>query len=68
MAAMGPSEEKGCLDIPVSASELPSKLKSEDGDPLRFKVECADPGIEYVPYYRIADENFTCYPFLKKTE
>ena len=68
MAAMSPSEEKGFLDIPVSPSELPSKLKPENNDPLRFKVECSEAGIEYVPYYRIADENFTCYPFLKKAE
>lgn len=68
MAAMSPSEEKGFLDIPVAPSELPSKLKPENNDPLRFKVECSEAGIEYVPYYRIADENFTCYPFLKKAE
>ncbi|WP_026076348.1 beta-L-arabinofuranosidase domain-containing protein, partial [Alistipes senegalensis] len=68
MAAMSPSEEKGFLDIPVAPSELPSRLKPENNDPLRFKVECSEAGIEYVPYYRIADENFTCYPFLKKAE
>ena len=66
MAAIGPEIDDGFLDIPVSSSELPLRLKAKSDNPLRFEVQCFTTGIEYIPYYQIGDEDFTCYPFLSK--
>lgn len=65
MGAMGTPENNGMPDIPLTAAELPTKLKPVPGEPLCFKVECGNSDVEYRPYYQIAEEEFTCYPILK---
>lgn len=65
MALTGDSIRDGYLSVPLKAAELVSRLKPVEGDPLRFRVDCGGASLEYIPYYRIGTEEFTCYPFFE---
>jgi DUF1680 family protein len=65
MALSGDSIQNGKINLSVTASELPSKLKSVEGKPLHFTVEGEDKTLEYRPYYGVHKEVFTCYPIFK---
>jgi hypothetical protein len=62
MGLAGDEVKNGVLNLPFAASELTAKLKPVAGKLLHFSIEGTD-GVEYVPYYEIHKETFTCYPF-----
>jgi DUF1680 family protein len=55
----------GILNLPFTADELKAKLKPVADKPLHFRIEGADGSLEYLPYYEIQEESFTCYPLFK---
>jgi len=41
--------------------DLLRQLKPKGGQPLHFTVD-ANPGIEFMPYWQVEKEPFTCFP------
>jgi DUF1680 family protein len=63
MGLSGNVVQNGILNFPFTADELTEKLKPVAGKPLHFSIEGDNNSLEYVPYYEINTELFTCYPF-----
>ena len=63
MGLVGDEVKNGIFNLSVTAGELKSKLKPVAGKPLHFSIEGMNGALEYVPYYEIHNETFTCYPF-----
>ncbi|MCL5945886.1 MAG: glycoside hydrolase family 127 protein [Planctomycetes bacterium] len=55
------------IRLPVTAEELVGRLKPVSNHPLHFYIEGV-PNYQYVPYWQINDESFTCFPVLKTPE
>ncbi|MDR1516618.1 MAG: glycoside hydrolase family 127 protein [Dysgonamonadaceae bacterium] len=66
MGLAGDEVKNGIFNLPFAANELTAKLKPVAGKPLHFSITEIDSSIEYVPYYEIHNETFTCYPFLNE--
>jgi DUF1680 family protein len=62
MGLAGEEVKNGVFNFPFAANELTKKLKPVTGKPLHFSVEGTN-SVEYIPYYEIHSETFTCYPF-----
>jgi hypothetical protein len=67
MGLVGSEVKNGVFNLPFPATELPAKLKPIAGPPLHFNIEGIN-GVEFVPYYEIQNEPFTCYPFFAPTK
>jgi DUF1680 family protein len=63
MGLSGEEVKNGILNLPFTVNELKAKLKPMAGKPLHFSIEGESNSIEYIPYYEINTEQFTCYPF-----
>ncbi|MCX7008674.1 MAG: glycoside hydrolase family 127 protein [Kiritimatiellaeota bacterium] len=63
LAVVGPMDEKQGVSLPIQPKELVQKLKPQPGHPLHFAIE-GDATHEYIPYWEVADQVFTCYPIL----
>ncbi|MGC8539293.1 MAG: hypothetical protein ACP5QA_01545, partial [Phycisphaerae bacterium] len=50
--------------LPVACDDLTQRLRSVPGKSLHFTIAGA-PQYQYVPYFQIAQEFFTCFPVLK---
>ena len=50
--------------LPVASDDLTQRLRSVPGKSLHFTIAGA-PQYQYVPYFQIAQELFTCFPVLK---
>lgn len=71
LAAMGPDKpEKMEIAFPGGASgkdtadRLASLLEPAAGSPLHFTVR-GNPGLQFMPYWQIQDQVFTCYPTVR---
>ncbi|KAA6333876.1 Non-reducing end beta-L-arabinofuranosidase [termite gut metagenome] len=65
MAVTGNSIENGCVNLSLTTTELTSQLKPIAGKPLHFAISDENNALEYMPYYKVNEEKFTCYPFFK---
>jgi hypothetical protein len=63
MGLSGNEVQNGILNFPFTVDKLTAKLKPVAGKPLHFSIEGDNNSLEYVPYYEINTEQFTCYPF-----
>ncbi len=61
MAATGAKDAALRLPSGSSAAELGRFLVAKENAPLRFEVE-GNPGVTYMPYMQVEDEEFTCFP------
>ena len=52
------------VTLPVTADEIAQRLQSVPGKPLHFTIDGA-PQYQYVPYFQIDQELFTCFPVFK---
>ncbi len=55
------------IPLPVTADEIKHRLRAVSGHPLHFAIEGV-PEYQYVPYWQIDKESFTCFPILKTPE
>ena len=67
MAYVSQNGETSNIMLPVSPARLIRSLKPEPGKPLHFTVN-DNSGFEYMPYFEVQEEAFSCYPLagLKK--
>jgi DUF1680 family protein len=49
------------LTLQISAEKLIKSLKAVDGKPLHF-ISNGNRSFEYMPYFEVQDESFTCFP------
>ena len=61
MAFVSMDGQKEKLMLPVSAEKLIKSLNPVPGKPLHFMVN-GNNGFEYMPYFEVQDEPFTCFP------
>ncbi len=61
LAAVGSSTVEFAIDPGHEAEHLANHLEPIDGSPLHFTVR-GNPGQKLMPYWQVADEDFTCYP------
>jgi DUF1680 family protein len=66
MGLVGNEIQNGVIKLPFAAADLSSKLKPVVGKPSHFHIEGESRDIEYVPYFEINTEQFTCYPFFEQ--
>jgi len=59
----GVIDEKGNTTLPAGPNDIANRLKPKAGAPLHFNIDGA-PHHEYIPYWQLADQLFTCYPVL----
>ncbi|MHB1767964.1 MAG: beta-L-arabinofuranosidase domain-containing protein, partial [Phycisphaerae bacterium] len=52
------------VNLPVTAEEIGDRLRPVAGMPLHFAIEGV-PQYQFVPYFEIDKESFTCFPVLK---
>ncbi len=52
------------VNLPVTAEEIIHRLRPVPGKPLYFTIDGV-PTYQFVPYFEIDDELFTCFPVLK---
>jgi DUF1680 family protein len=63
MAAVGPLDNNQQLAFSESPEHLIQSLKPIDGQPLHFSIP-GDPAHQYMPYWLIQNETFTCFPIV----
>lgn len=63
MAVVGPMSEAQGARLPLSPQSLAKSLRPMPGQPLHFAI-AGDAAHQYVPYWQVADEVFTCYPMV----
>jgi len=61
MALVGDVDEKTGARIALPPESLRDHLRAKPGQPLHFAIE-TDSRHEYVPYWLVGNEPFTCYP------
>ena len=61
LAAVGAGEVRLRLEPGRQPGDLLRQLKPKGGQPLHFTVD-ANPGIEFMPYWQVENEPFTCFP------
>jgi DUF1680 family protein len=61
LAAIGSSKVDLVLEKGSEAEQLVHHIQPVDGAPLHFTVR-GNPGQRLMPYWQIAEEEFTCYP------
>jgi DUF1680 family protein len=66
LAAVGASKVDLMLEKGSKAHELAKHLEPVEGAPLHFAVR-GNPGQRLMPYWQIAEEEFTCYPTITAT-
>ncbi len=59
----GQVDEKGNATVPLRPDGLFQRLRPKPGAPLHFTID-GDPRHEYIPYWQVQDQLFTCYPVL----
>lgn len=63
MALTGQVDKKGNAQVELQPNELIKHLVPEHNQPLHFSIK-GDTKHEYVPYYQVEDNFFTCYPIV----
>jgi uncharacterized protein len=61
MAFVNMKDKNEKLSLPVDAKQLLKSLRPIPGKPLHYTINGAD-GFEYMPYYEVQNEPFTCFP------
>ena len=61
LAAVGSSNVVLSLDPGHDLEDLSEYLQPIEGSPLQFSVR-GNPDQKFIPYWQVADEEFTCYP------
>ena len=64
LAAVGSPKEDLVVERGKAPEQLADLLEPVEGKPLHFTVK-GNPGRKFVPYWQIADEEFSCYPAVK---
>lgn len=64
LAAVGSSNVVLSLDSGHDLEDLSEYLQPIEGLPLHFSLR-GNPGQKFIPYWQVADEEFTCYPQVK---
>jgi hypothetical protein len=64
LAAVGSSTVELSLASGHEAQQLADYLEPIGGSPLHFTVR-GNPGQKLMPYWQVADEDFTCYPAVR---
>jgi DUF1680 family protein len=62
MAYVSLENQKDNILLHVSPARLIKSLKPVEGKPLHFSVN-GKSDFEYMPYFEVQDETFSCYPF-----
>jgi DUF1680 family protein len=62
-AAVGSKDTALRLPPASNPTELGRHLVAKPGSPLHYTVE-GNPGVTYMPYWQVADEEFTCFPVI----
>jgi DUF1680 family protein len=65
LALLDHAHEQQEARLTLRSSELISRLTPESGKPLHFAV-AGDLAHEYVPYWEVQSQVFTCYPILEE--
>lgn len=55
------SDDSDNVKLKVSPEKLIKNLKVVDGKPLYYKIN-GDTDFEYLPYFEVQYESFTCFP------
>jgi DUF1680 family protein len=63
LALVGPMDEKEGTRIASRPEDLVKQLKPKVGQPLHFSID-GDAEHEYMPYWEVTDQVFTCYPII----
>jgi DUF1680 family protein len=63
LALVGEVDEQGGARIPITEADLARFLQPKPGQPLHFTI-AGDARHEYMPYWEVADQPFTCYPVM----
>lgn len=66
MAVVGPMDEGQGAKLAFRPADLVKRLQPVAGQPLHFAV-AGDMQHQYVPYWQVGDEVFTCYPILESS-
>jgi len=61
LALTGNVDAQGNATLALPIEELTKRLHPVEGKPLHFAIE-GDTQRQYVPYWELQDETFTCYP------
>jgi DUF1680 family protein len=61
MAVTGQVDDQGGAKLVFPAKELTGRLKPVAGQPLHYTIE-GDTAHQYLPYWQVGDETFTCFP------
>ena len=61
MAYVSMKGQPGNIMLTISPDKLIKSLKAVDGKPLHFTVN-GNSDFEYMPYFEVQDEQFTCFP------
>ena len=64
LAAVGSSTVELSIESEHNAQHLANYLDPIEGSPLHFTVR-GNPGQRLMPYWQVADEEFTCYPAVR---
>ena len=64
LAAVGPQKLDMAIEGMPGPEELAHLLEPVTGSPIHFSV-LRNPGLRFVPYWQIRDEEFTCYPAVR---
>ncbi len=62
-AGPGQVDQKGNASVPLASGDLVTRLRPKSGAPLHFTI-AGDPRHEFIPYWQVQDQLFTCYPVL----
>lgn len=61
MTLVGQVDEKGNAQIEFPSGDIIKRLEPVAGQPLHFSIK-GDAEHQYIPYYEVGDNSFTCYP------
>jgi uncharacterized protein len=64
LAAVGMSKADLSIDSGNDPNHLANHLESIAGSPLHFTVR-GNPGVRFLPYWQISEEEFTCFPAIR---
>jgi hypothetical protein len=63
LAVVGPMDEQRGAQLALAPGEIVKHLKPKPDQPLHFSIE-GDPLHEYIPYWEVTDQIFTCFPVI----
>jgi hypothetical protein len=64
LAAVGSVQTELSIDGGQDAEQFAKHLEPIAGSPLHFSVR-GNPGLKFMPYWQVSEEEFTCYPAVR---